>query len=116
MPGILQSFKFYTEEQKAYAFILINRKKDLFITEVKFSCPEVKKNQFVNCPPIIQNNSITNLKEMIGEVMYNYIKENSMKVDGNSVKLIQLLGTHLYKSSRKDLSPIGFIDISSYYL
>jgi hypothetical protein len=35
---------------------------------------------------------------MIGEVMYNDIKENSMKVDGNCVKLSQLLDTHQCKS------------------
>jgi hypothetical protein len=53
---------------------------------------------------------------MIGEAMYNYIKENGMKVDGRSVKLTQLLDTHLYKSGRNDKDVTGFIAISSYYL
>jgi hypothetical protein len=49
MPGrLLQSFKFDTEKQKASALNIINEKKELFITEVKISCPEDKKNQFVN--------------------------------------------------------------------
>jgi hypothetical protein len=44
MPGrLLQSFKCDTEKQKAYALNIINEKKDLFITEVKISCPEDKK-------------------------------------------------------------------------
>jgi hypothetical protein len=59
---------------------------------------------------------ITNSKEMIGEAMYNYMKENGMKVDGRSVKLTQLLDTHLCKSGRNDKEVTGLIAISSYYL
>jgi hypothetical protein len=70
---LLQSFKCDTEKQKAYALSIIKEKKDLFIAEVKISCHEVKKNQFVNFPPIMRNIEITNSKEMIGEVMYNYM-------------------------------------------
>jgi hypothetical protein len=47
---LLQSFKCDTEKQKAYALSIINEKKDLLIDEVKISCPEGKKNQFVNFP------------------------------------------------------------------
>jgi hypothetical protein len=72
MPGrLLQSFKCDSEKQKAYAISIINEEKDLFITEVKISCPEDKKNQIVNFPPIMRNISITNSKEMIEEAMYN---------------------------------------------
>jgi hypothetical protein len=117
MPGrLLQSFKGDTEKQKAYALNIINEKKELFITEVKISCPEGKKNQFVNFPPIMRNIGITNSKEMIGEAMYNYMKENVMKIDGKSVKLTQLLDTNLCKSGRNDKEVTGFIAISSYYL
>jgi hypothetical protein len=117
MPGrLLQSFKCDSEKQKAYVLNIINEKKDLFIAEVKISCPEVKKNQFVNFPPIMRNISITNSKEMIGEAMYNYMKENLMKIDGKSVKLTQLLDTHLCKSGRDDKEITGFIAIYSYYL
>jgi hypothetical protein len=59
---------------------------------------------------------ITNSKEMIGEAMYNYMKENGMKLDGRSVKATQLLDIYLCKSSRNDFSPTSFIAISSYYL
>jgi hypothetical protein len=49
MPGrLLQSFKCDIEKQKAYALNIINEKKDLFIAEIKISCPEDKKNQFGN--------------------------------------------------------------------
>jgi hypothetical protein len=68
---LLQSFKCDTEKQKAYALSIINEKKELFITEVKISCPEDKKNQFVNFSPIMRNFGITNSKEIIGEAMYN---------------------------------------------
>jgi hypothetical protein len=113
---LLQSLKCDNEKQKAYAVSIINEKKDLFINEVKISCPEDKKNQFVNFPPIMRNIGITNSKEMIGEAMYKYMKENGMKVDGRSVKLTQLLDSHLCKSGRNDKEVTGFIAISSYYL
>jgi hypothetical protein len=64
----------------------------------------------------MRNIGITNSKEMIREAMYNYMKENGMKVDGKSVKLTQLLDTHLCKSGRNDKEVTGFIAISSYYL
>jgi hypothetical protein len=44
------------------------------------------------------------------------MKENGMKVDGKSVKLTQLLDSHLCMSSRDNLFPTRFIAISSYYL
>jgi hypothetical protein len=47
------------------------------------------------------------------------MKENWMKVDGKSVKLTQLLDTHLCISGRNDKDvkeTTGFIAISSYYL
>jgi hypothetical protein len=117
IPGrLLQSFKCDTKKQKAYTLSIILEKKDLFIAEVKISCPEDKKNQFVNFPPIMRNIGITNSKGMIGEAMYNYMKENWMKVDGRSVKLTQLLDTHLCNSGRNDTQTPGFIAISSYYL
>jgi hypothetical protein len=47
----------------------------------------------------MRNIGITNSKEMIGEAMYNYMKENGMKVDGRSVKLTQLLDTRLCRSA-----------------
>jgi hypothetical protein len=53
---------------------------------------------------------------MIGEAIYHYIRENVMKVDERSVKLTQLLDTHLCKSGRNDKEATGFIAISSYYL
>jgi hypothetical protein len=63
MPGrFIQSFKCDTEKQKAYALSIINEKKDLFIAEIKMSCPEDKKNQFVNFPPIMRKIGITNSK------------------------------------------------------
>jgi hypothetical protein len=34
--------------------------------------------------------------------MYNYMKDNNMKVDGKSMKLIQMLDTKYCKSSRLD--------------
>jgi hypothetical protein len=86
-----------------------------YLLLVKISCPEDKKNQFVNFPPIMRNIGITNSKEMIGEAMYNYMKENEMKVDGRSVKLTQLLDTHLCKSGRNDKDATVFIAISCYY-
>jgi hypothetical protein len=117
MPGrLLQSFKCDTEKQKDYALSIINEKKDLFITEVKLSSSDEVKNKFVNFPPIMRNINITNSKEMIGEAMYNYMKENGMKVDGKSIKLTQLLDSHLCKSSRNDKEATGFIAISSYYI
>jgi hypothetical protein len=117
MPGrLLQSFNCNTEKQKAYALNIINEKKDLFITEVKLISSNEVKNKFVNFPPIMRNISITNSKDMIGEVMYNYMKDNGMKVDGKSVKLTQLLDTHLCKTSRNDKESTGFIAISSYNL
>jgi hypothetical protein len=64
----------------------------------------------------MRNIDITNSKEMLGEAMYNYMKENGMKVDGKSVKLTQLLATHLCKSGRNDKDATGFIAISSYCL
>jgi hypothetical protein len=94
----------------------MNEKKDLFIVEVKISCLEVKKNHFVNFPLIMRNISFTNSKEMIGEALYNYMKENGMKVNGRSVNLTQLLDSHLCKSGRNDKNATGFIAISSYYL
>jgi hypothetical protein len=42
----------------------------------------------------MRNIGITNSKEMIGEAMYHYMKENGMKVDGRSSKLTQFLDTH----------------------
>jgi hypothetical protein len=99
---LLQSFKCVTEKQKVYALSIINEKKDLFITKFKISCPEANKNQFVNFPPIMRNIGITNSIDMIGEVMYNYMKENEMKVNGNCVKLTQLLDSNLCKTSRND--------------
>jgi hypothetical protein len=48
----------------------------------------------------MRNTSITNSKEMIGEAMYNYMRENSMKVDENSIKFTQLLDIHFCKLSR----------------
>jgi hypothetical protein len=49
MPGrLLQSFKCDTEKQTTYALNFLNEKKDLFIVEVKISCPEDKKNRFIN--------------------------------------------------------------------
>jgi hypothetical protein len=65
---------------------------------------------------MMRNIGITNSKEMIGVAIYNYMKENWMKVDGKSVKLTQLLDTHLCKSGRNDKDAIGFIAISTYYL
>jgi hypothetical protein len=62
-------YKCDTEKQKAYVFIIINEKKELFITEIKISCPEDKKNPFVNFPPIMRTIGITNSKEMLGEAM-----------------------------------------------
>jgi hypothetical protein len=56
------------------------------------------------------------IQKIFGEAMYNYMKENGMKVDGENVKLTQLLDTHLCKSGRNDKNDIGFIAISSYYL
>jgi hypothetical protein len=60
---------------------------------------------------------------MIGEAMYNHMKENGMKVDewdgehsSKSVKLTQLLDTHLCKSGRNDKEVTRFISISFYYL
>jgi hypothetical protein len=50
---------------------------------------------------------------MIGEAMYNYMKEHGMKVDGNNVKITQLLESNLCKSSCNDLSSTVFIAISS---
>jgi hypothetical protein len=113
---LLQSFKCDTEKQKAYALSIINEKKDLFIADVKIYCFEDKKNQFVNFPPIMRNIGITNSKEMIEEAMYNYMKENWMKADERSVKLTQLLDTHLCKSGKNDKEVTEFIAISSYYL
>jgi hypothetical protein len=63
----------------------------------------------------MRNIGISNSKEMIGEAMYNYMKENAMKVDGRNDKLTQLLDTHLCKSGRNDNDASGFIAISSYY-
>jgi hypothetical protein len=59
----------------------------------------------------MRNMSITNSKEMIGEAMDNYMKENGMKKDGKSVKLTQLLDTHLCKSGRNDKETTVFIVI-----
>jgi hypothetical protein len=88
MPGrLLQFFKCDIEKQKTYALNIINEKKDLFITEVKISCPKDKKNQFVNFPPIMRNIEVTNTKNMFGEAIYNYMKENGMKVYERSIKL-----------------------------
>jgi hypothetical protein len=64
----------------------------------------------------MRNISITNSKEMIGEAMYNYMKENGMNVDWRFVKLNQLLDTILCKSGRNDKENNGFIAISYYYL
>jgi hypothetical protein len=64
----------------------------------------------------MRNIGITNSKEMIGEAMYNYIIKNRMKVDGRSIKLTQLLDTHLCKSGRNNKNDTGFIAISFYYL
>jgi hypothetical protein len=64
----------------------------------------------------MRNSKITNSKEMIVEAIYNYRKENGMKVDGNSVKLTQLLASHFIKSNRNDLSTVEFTAISYYYL
>jgi hypothetical protein len=44
------------------------------------------------------------------------MKENWMKKVGRSVKLTQLLATHLCKSGRKDKDATIFIAISSFYL
>jgi hypothetical protein len=110
MPGrSFQSFKCDNEKQKVYALSTINEKKDLFIAVVKILCPEDKKNQFVNLPPIVRNIGITNSKEMIGEAIYNYMKENGMKIDGNSVKFTQLLDTYLCKSGRNDKEANGLL-------
>jgi hypothetical protein len=88
MPSrLLQSLKCDTEKQNAYTLSIINEKKDLFIAEIKISFPEVKNNQFVNFSHIMRNICISSSKEMTGEAMYNYLKENGMKVDGRSVKL-----------------------------
>jgi hypothetical protein len=105
----LQSFRCDIQKQKAYDLIMINEKKDLFIGEFK-------KNQFVNFPPIMKNIGNTNSKEMIGEALYNYMNENGMKVEGQSVKLSQLLDTHLSKTSRNNKDATAIIAISSYYL
>jgi hypothetical protein len=43
--------------------------------------------------------------------MNHYMKENGMKVDGNSVKITKLLDNPLCKSSCNDLSPTRFIAI-----
>jgi hypothetical protein len=64
----------------------------------------------------MRNIEITNRKAMIGEAMYNYMRKNSLNVDGNSVMFIQLFNSHLCKSSVNYLSTRGFIAISSYYL
>jgi hypothetical protein len=61
----------------------------------------------------MRNINIINSKEMIGEAMYNYMKEYGMKVDGNNVKITQLLESNLCKSSCNDLSSTVFIAISS---
>jgi hypothetical protein len=44
------------------------------------------------------------------------MKENGMKVEGESINLIQLLVSHLCKTSRNDKEATDFIAISSYYL
>jgi hypothetical protein len=66
---LLLSFKCDTEKQKEYALSIINEKNDLFIGKVTISCPEDKKNQFVNFPSLMRNIGITNSKKMIGEAM-----------------------------------------------
>jgi hypothetical protein len=61
----------------------------------------------------MRNIGVTNLKEMIEEDMYHYMKENGIKVDGRNVKLTKLLDTHLCKSGRNDKEATVFIAISS---
>jgi hypothetical protein len=117
MPGrLLLSMKCETEKQKEFAINIINGKKELFITEAKLSSYNEVKDKFANFPPIMRNIEITNSKDMIGDQMYTYMKSNGMNVDNKSIKLTQLLETHLCKSSRNDISPTCFIDISSNYL
>jgi hypothetical protein len=41
---LLQSFKCDSENQKADALNIIHEKKDLFIAEIKISCPKGKKS------------------------------------------------------------------------
>jgi hypothetical protein len=53
---------------------------------------------------------------MIGEQMYNYMKDNNKKVDGKSMKLTQMLDTKYCKSSRLDNNATVFISTFSYYL
>jgi hypothetical protein len=86
MPGsLLQTFKCDTEKQKAYALSIINEQKDLLIAEIKISYHEDKKINSLTFPHIMRNIGITNSKEMIGEAMNNYMKENGMKIDGKAL-------------------------------
>jgi hypothetical protein len=60
----------------------------------------------------MRNISITNSKKMIGEAMYNYMRENDMKADGNSIKLTRLLDIHFYKLCRLIFLP----NLFSYFI
>jgi hypothetical protein len=87
------------------AMEIIYDKNELFIVSLKGHIDKKYYNEVINFPPIIRNVDIKTDKETIGEVMYEYMKNNGIPTDKTERKLTQLLSTN-----------DKFMTFSSYYL
>ena len=114
MPGsVEQAFSTTNLMLKKRALYIIKRRDTLFVAEVKGHIPKEYWNEFINLPPIWRNVEVNLSKEVLGENMYNYLKENGMSTDGKSKKLTMLMSTHPECATDTES---GYMSFSSYYL
>ena len=105
MPGRLtKTIQCVNTTFKKNAIAIIKRKDTLFVADIKGHIPKERINEFINFLPIIRNKDIITNKETIGEYMYDYMKNNGIKVDDKERKLTQLAEVD------------DFTSFSSYYL
>lgn len=111
MPGrVLEHIEIKTPAQLRKAYAIIKNKSrftedgQLFCATIKGHIPDEYKNEFINFAPIFRNIDITTNESTIGSYMYNFMKDNNIKVDEKQRKLTQLLEVN------------DFTTFSSYYL